>query len=186
MFDALIPRSKLPTCVPGIGSWTVPSPVKSVRKISPRPRFVLGTTNEVESGLQKCPMRLNWNPPGKSVYPPKESWWVRSSTEGPKYRPGLALSSAPTPKSWSDAIALTGPVPPVFSKRDNAYEIWKFSARTWRNGRCTFCVSLVCNPLYTERPMGLKKGSGGALALTPAKAHEYPNSTPQGWSKSAE
>lgn len=32
---ALIPRSKFPKCVPGIGSCTVPSPVKSVRKISP-------------------------------------------------------------------------------------------------------------------------------------------------------
>src|SRR5437763_13206937 len=37
---------------PGIGSPTVPSPVKSVRKTSPAPAPVLGTTKALESGLR--------------------------------------------------------------------------------------------------------------------------------------
>ena len=122
MFEASISRPKLPTCVPGTKSWTVPSPVKSVRKISPGPRFADGTTNEVESGLQKCDIMLSSNPRGKSAYPPNESWWVRSNTEGPKERLGLALSIAPIPKSWSELIGTTGEAPPEFSNLDKAYD----------------------------------------------------------------
>ena len=72
---------------------------------------------------------------------------MRSSTEGPKKRLGLALSIAPTPKSWSEAIGLTGVLPPLLSNRDNAYETCKFSVRMPRIGCCTFCVNLVCSPL---------------------------------------
>ena len=55
--------------VPDVGSgyWVLGRSVKSVRKISPGPRFVFGTTSEAESGLQKCEMTLNCNPPGKSA-----------------------------------------------------------------------------------------------------------------------
>src|ERR1700693_3280767 len=77
------------------------------------------------------------------------------------------------PISWSDVLALTGPLPklpPEFSNRDNAYETWILKARMPRSGCSTFWMSLVCSPLYTERPIGVKRSSGGALGLTPGNA----------------
>ena len=82
IFPALMPRPKFPTVVPGIGSWVVPSPVKSVRKISPAPVPVLGTVSVVENGLSKWPMMPIWNPPYFHVAT-EDIWWVRSSVDGP-------------------------------------------------------------------------------------------------------
>ena len=53
--------------------WFPTSPLKSVRKISPGPRFVFGTIKEAERGLQKCDSTLNCNPDGKSTNPPSDS-----------------------------------------------------------------------------------------------------------------
>src|ERR1700740_555190 len=84
------------------------------------------------------------------------------------------------------AAPIATPTPPVFSNLDKAYETCKFKSRKPRNGCCIFCVIFVCNALYTERPMGLRNGRGGASRLIPGNAQTYPNNAVQGWSKSAE
>jgi hypothetical protein len=44
-------------------------------------------------------------------------------------------------------IGEDGTAPPEFSNLDKAYDTWKFTIRTPRNGCSRFCVGLVWNPL---------------------------------------
>ena len=86
-------------------------------------------------------------------------------------------------KSWSplDAVTVLSGLtpPPVLLKRDRAYDTWKFTLCAPRKGWLTFSVSFICNPLYTERPTGDRKPSGGARGLMPPKAQGYPSAAKQ-------
>src|SRR5258708_34769481 len=81
-------------------------------------------------------------------------------------------------KSWSPLAAVTVPAaippPPVLLKRDKAYAIWKFRAVAPRKGSLTFSTNFICSPLYTERPTGDRKPSGGALGLIRPNAQGRP------------
>src|SRR6266852_3689200 len=118
-----VPRPNAPTLVPGSRSPTVPSPLKSEKKISAvlalTPPAAVGTWIEVGKALQKWEMNPRRKRAGRSKYPPKFNWWVRSSVEGPLSPFGFRLSNAPITKSWSELPGTVGFAPPEFVNRDS-------------------------------------------------------------------
>src|SRR5215469_10205630 len=86
-------------------------------------------------------------------------------------------------KSWSPLAAVTFASaltpPPEFSKRDSAYDTWKFTADMPRIGLLTLYAHFACNPLYTDRPTGDRRAIGGESELMPPKAQGCPTAALQ-------
>src|ERR1043165_4555694 len=92
-------RPNDPRFVPGNGSSIIPSPSKSLMKISAAPQSWQERKTDCESGDAMRVVVFRLIPHGNVVNRPKLNWWVRSKPAGPKNFVGASLNADPERKS---------------------------------------------------------------------------------------